>query len=254
MLKIMKKIALKLFGFYSVVSMFFACESSGDFSPNAGVGVGGSTATFTIVNGYLYVVNYSSLKTFNISNPQATSLVSEVQLNTTVETIFPLDNQLFIGTRTGMFIYSLEKPEKPAFVSMYSHVVSCDPVVADKKYAYVTLRSGTGCNRGANMLDIIDISDIKSPKIIKSYPMENPHGLGIDGNLLFITEGKGGLKVFDRSNPLDIKLLAHKKDINALDVIPMNKNLILTGTDGVVQYDYSDVNDIKVNSTIFKTQ
>ena len=60
-----------------------------------------------------------------------------------------------------MYIFNVASPENPQFVSVYSHVVSCDPVVAEGNYAYVTLRSGTNCNRGLNVLDVVDIKDFK---------------------------------------------------------------------------------------------
>ena len=55
-------------------------------------------------------------------------------------------NRLFIGSQTGMFIYNLSNPDNPVQDGQFNHVRSCDPVIADEKYAYVTLRSGS-CQR-----------------------------------------------------------------------------------------------------------
>ena len=81
--------------------------------------------------------------------------------------------------------------------------------------------------------------------------MENPHGLGIDNGKLFICEGKFGLKSFDANSSNDIKLQEHIKDVNAFDVIPLQGNLLLmVGSDGFYQYDYSDPKNLKLLSKI----
>lgn len=163
-----------------------------------------------------------------------------------METLFLLGQNMFVGTTTGMLIYDVSDPVKPVLVSQYDHITACDPVVADGDYAYVTLRTGTRCANGQNLLEVIDISSITSPYLVKSYPMYNPHGLGIDGNLLFICDGAAGLKIFDKSDPLDIinKKIAHYPDFLTFDVIPMKGILMLVGEDGIYQYNYSDPTNI----------
>ncbi|GAA4395851.1 hypothetical protein GCM10023187_03290 [Nibrella viscosa] len=217
-------------------------------SPGTGTGTGGSMARFTITGNHLYVVNNSSLVVYDIAQLNAPVNVNKISLNPGVETIFPFGNHLLIGTQQGMYIYNLNDPAKPTMTSRYDHIVSCDPVVAQGNYAYVTLRSGTNCRNGLNSLDVVDISNMAAPRLVKSYPMSNPHGLGIEGNLLFVTEGDFGLKVFDAVNPLDLKLMETFKDIRSFDVIPINKVLIVTGKDGIYQYSYSDPAKLKLLS------
>ena len=71
----------------------------------------------------------------------------------------------------------------------------------DDTLAYVTLRTGTNCGGNLNTLDVVNIKDINSPKLVMSYGLTNPHGLGKDGDLLFICDGTAGLKVYDASDP-----------------------------------------------------
>ena len=68
--------------------------------------------------------------------------------------------------------------------------------------------------------------------------MQSPHGLGVDGTLLFVTEGDAGLKVLDISNPLDAKVVQFFTDVRAFDVIPLNNTLLVTGKNGLFQYRY----------------
>ena len=82
--------------------------------------------------------------------------------------------------------------------------------------------------------------------------MPNPHGLGIDEEMLFICDGNDGLKAFAAGDVSKISdnMLAHYKDINATDVIPLGNVLMMIGEDGIFQYDYSDPKDIKLLSQI----
>jgi hypothetical protein len=82
--------------------------------------------------------------------------------------------------------------------------------------------------------------------------MTSPHGLGKDGDLLFICDGGAGLKVFDASDPKTIgsKLIYTYPDINAYDVIPIGGILVMIGDDGLYQYNYSDIKNIRLLSKI----
>jgi len=215
-------------------------------------GQGGSMARFTIFSDYMYAVHNNSLKVFNIGSTPGIIKEQEIALDRVVETIYPLDSKLFLGTTTGMLIYGLEDPSLPVYISVFEHINSCDPVVVEGNYAYVTLRSGNACNNFANQLDVVDISSIANPFLVKSYPFFNPHGLGIDNHILFICDGEAGLKVYDATDPMEINThqLAHFDDIKTFDVIPYNGVLMLIGTDGLFQYDYSDLNDLTLLSQI----
>jgi hypothetical protein len=98
----------------------------------------------------------------------------------------------------------------------------------------------------------VDISDPLRPFLKVSYGMQSPYGLGIDGNMLFVCDD--GLKIFDASDPLQIgaRQLNYFSGINGFDVIPYNNILILIGSDGLYQYDYSDIQNIKLISTLKK--
>jgi len=217
-------------------------------------GVGGSMARFAITDDYLYAVNTSSIQVFDISQPASPVRGANIPTNWGTETIFPYQDKLFLGTSTGMLIYDNSQPRQPKFVSSISHFFGCDPVVVEGNYAYVTIRNGSECRTGNNInqLEVIDISTIQNPKRVKTYPMQNPHGLGIDRGTLFLCEGDYGLKAFDAQNVLTIdqNKLAHFKDIHAFDVIPLGTTLLAVGNDGLYQYNYTDPKNIKFLSKI----
>lgn len=210
---------------------------------SSGAGTGGSMARFMLNDDFLYLIAHPwMLKTVDAEKADKMSVVDSVNVPRTMETLFKLEDKLFIGTTTGMLIYDISNATRPRQISSYDHITACDPVVVDGQYAYVTLRTGTMCANGQNLLEVIDISSITNPYLVKSYPMFNPHGLGVDGNILFICDGKAGLKIYDKSDPLAIitNQIAHYPDFDTFDVIPMNGILMLIGAGGIYQYNYSD--------------
>jgi hypothetical protein len=208
-----------------------------------GTGIAGSMARFSIYENYLYLLNNSVLLVYDISSVSQPVYVTELNTFTVAETLFLYEDKLFMGTQTGMRVYSLSNPAAPVFISEFSHIESCDPVVVADGYAYVTLRSGNGCGSVTNQLDVVDIRVITSPQLVKTYPMTNPHGLGIqEDKSLFICDGEAGLKVYDATDPLriDEHLLYSFPEINAFDVIPLGNLIIMIGADGLYQYSFEE--------------
>ncbi|MEN1785550.1 MAG: hypothetical protein AAGF77_10455 [Bacteroidota bacterium] len=218
----------------------FAQTTDEAFSSDASTGQGGSLARFRIVGDYLYVAEWSSINVFDISDLDTPKVLDEVYTDWGIETIFSQGDLLFLGGMQGMYIYDIANPAKPEFVSDFEHGTACDPVVVDGDYAYVTLRGGNLCGAVESGLFIIDISDIKNPTLEVMYPMEDPYGLGVKGDQLFICDGNAGLKVYDKSNVPNLPQLNHFADIVTYDVIPLAQNLLMIGEGVLYQYEYLD--------------
>lgn len=215
--------------------------------------MGGSMARFALYQDFLYILsNQNSLVSYDISTPSDPLKRDVSNMGWGMETLFPYKDKLFVGASAGMFIYDLKNPSKPTYVTQFRHAQACDPVVVENDIAYVTLRDGTRCNGFANQLDIVDVKDITNPQLLKSYPMHNPHGLGIDNSTLFLCDGSAGLKVFDATDIYKItdNQLGHYTGMETYDVIPYRNNLILTSKNGIYQYDYTDPKNLKLLSKI----
>ncbi len=238
-------------GFNADVSVL----SSNSSGAGGGTGIGGSMARFTIVNDYLYVVDDFNLNVFDLTQPTTPTQASTVNIGWGIETIFPYEDKLFIGSNSGMFIFDNSNPTMPSMLASFAHATACDPVVVKDNFAYVTLRDGTNCEGFNNQLDLVDISNITNPFLVKSFPMDNPHGLSIKNNSLFLCEGSFGLKSFDITDPatLNQHLLDHEKGLHAFDAIalPGGANLLLViGDDGFYQYNFDDPANLKLMSKI----
>ena len=240
-------------------AVFFDASSTlnGSFSGGAPTqqGIGGSMARFTLYAGHLYVVDESRLRVFTLDDATAPELTSEQHVGWRIETIIPSGENLFIGGQNGMHIYSATNPGNPTHLGTFAHANACDPVFVKEPYAYVTLRNGTDCETFTNQLDLVDITDLTNPTLERSFDMENPHGLSIDGETLFVCEGEGGLKAFDISEPetLAQRLLDRVNHGHSADVILLpgaRKLALVIGEDGFRQYDYADRENLRLLSTI----
>ena len=232
---------------------FSSVLSNSDFnnsSSSGSTGIGGSTARFTIVGDYLYTVDHSSLTSYEIESNEIVK-ANVNNLGWGIETIFPFKGKLFIGSNSGMFIYSLDDPASPYRLSSFEHARACDPVVANDTHAFVTLRNGSECQGFINQLDVIDITSLTNPKLVKSFPMTNPHGLTLNGKYLYLSEGNYGLKVLDIDNPASVKEISFDTEIASTDLIYLGDNHLLSiGKDGLTQYDVTDPNNLRQLSHI----
>jgi hypothetical protein len=238
--------------YYNKAEDVFFVSSGGAIPTTQAIGIGGSLARFIIFGDYFYGLNETTMQVVDITNPVAPVIGSKLELNRMVETVFIDSSYLFVGTQTGMLIYNLVQPSSPSFITQYDHFQSCDPVVVQDNYAYITMRAGNNCGNFQNAMDVVDLHSISNPQLVKTYPMTEPYGLGIDNKKLFVCDGSAGLKVYDASDPLHIDehLVSTFTGLFATDVIPYNNVLIMIAADGIYQYDYTDLSNLVLLSKI----
>jgi len=227
--------------FLACIGLLWACDIYTTDSSGNSTGKGGSMARFVCKGGNLYVLSSHTLSAYDISDSSKIQLKSRISVGGTMETLFPTDSLLFMGSTSGMYIYNLKNPSAPKFVSEYTHFTSCDPVVVQGQYAYVTLRSNAdswSCSRNVNELQVIDIKNINNPIEKAKYPMTNPKGLAIDGQHLFICDGMD-LVVMDAEDPLMMTELKRiTLDGMPYDLIAKNGLLTVSYSAGIKQYAY----------------
>lgn len=247
-MKIIKEINKYLLIMATMALMASGCGSDSSsevaFSDNGGntTGQGGSLARFTIMGDTLYTARHaaqSTIRAYSISNPATIQEVGSYPQNfVELETLFPLPSRNFLlsGSTTGMLIF------KPTFqglveIGRFTHARSCDPVVANDEYAFVTLRDGRVCNQGLNQLDVLDIRNPQNVMLIKTELLNRPKGLALDGNVLFVCE-EDKLSVFNVTDPANL-FRVQSIDIVADDVIARNGILMVMSRIGISQYTYN---------------
>ena len=234
---------MKLFAIICLVVFgiaFYSCEKTSESKSANSTGVGGSLAKFTIVGNYLYAVSSHYLYTVDISNAANPVKVDESALNFDMETIYPYKNYLFIGSRTGLYIYSLDNPSRPVLKGEAKHGRSCDPVIANYSVSYSTLKGNSICGPAESGLYIYNVKDSNNPELKKTIPIIEPIGLGMADSALYVSCASEGLKVYsiaDAFNPVERETIS---GYHFIDLIPYNNLLIGWVSNGIVLYDISN--------------
>ena len=86
-------------------------------------------ARFKIIVAFLYVVDYSNINIFDISNLQQPKVIEDVQVAWDIETIFNQGEVLFIVVDRECIFYEIKNPAKPKFISEFRYCTACDPVI-----------------------------------------------------------------------------------------------------------------------------
>ncbi len=246
------KYIYQIIGLLFIASFFVQCSLESDVGLPSVAGVSGSLAAMTIVGDFLYVLDNQSIKTFNLANPaEPVQVGNDIELDAVIETMFPYNGMLFIGSQTGFFIFDITIPSAPQLLAEHEHFFGCDPVVANDSIAFVTVRTIEGCRdlEEFNRLLIVDVSDPTQPNTIDEFNLNSPAGLGLDGNHLFVTDGDEGIQVFDVSDPHNATIIGNIP-VNAFDVIPLDGLLIAVGLENLHQFDYTDIGEITQLSSL----
>jgi len=235
----MKKINRKIIGGILIMcclGLTFGC-SSGDS------GSAGSMSRFTIVDDTMYsIVGMSDLQILDISEPALPKPTSRMAIDWGIETLFASGDKLFVGANTGVYILDIDIRQSPVYLSKFDHADACDPVVVAGDYAYVTLRSeNVVCNNASNQLDIVNVSDPENPSLSNTILMQNPKGLGVDQDVLFVCDGIAGLKIFNIIDPEQPQLIDTEFGIDCYDIILKDNVLIVSDVNGIIQFDYSSL-------------
>ena len=228
--------------------LFFGCSTDQNNNETSD-GQGGSLAIFALKGNYLYGVDNSKLNVFSLLNPSAPVSVNEVEVGFNIETLFSFENYLFIGSRNGMFIYSIENPENPVLLSQAQHFTACDPVVANATHAFVTLHSGTFCGNNLNVLQVYNTTDVNNPILIHSRNLTYPKGLSLYNNYLLVCDDV--IKIFDIQNPAE-PVLVNTINKECFDIIINNNTLYAIGNFGLYRYELNpnNINDIQYKSEV----
>lgn len=242
-----KSIPLTIWSLFVVVLIaFFSCtkESAGNEAASAD-GAGGSTARFTIAGDFLYVVDHHQLFSIQISDPHAPLLKTKTDVGMNIETIFPYQGNLFIGSSSSMYIYSLADPARPQRMAKadYSISMACDPVYVKDSVAYAALRvqlTGPCASRGSlggSVLQVYNIKRVDQPVLVTVRDLVSPQGLGVKDDALYVCERENGLRIFDVSDPLNPVEDNQLTGETFYDVIPYGNILICQVAGGFRLYD-----------------
>lgn len=232
---------------YAVMDGGVGIAASEDDVPS-NTSTAGSMTRFLPIDGYLYTINFNELVLFQLASDYKPNPWIQLDTQTQAETLFQLNDLLFVGSVNGMLMYDVEDASDPTYINRIEHMRSCDPVVADFEYAYVTLRGGTNCFTDVNELQIIDIQTPENLQVVSRKSMFNPHGLAIYGNHLLICDGSAGIKVLDVANKTQPEIVTNYPIGFAYDVIIDYPTAMVVGEEMLFQYDVTNLPELTLLS------
>jgi hypothetical protein len=200
---------------------------------------GSSFATFAVIDDYLYYLDQHNLVTADISTPEDPQIISRTHVGWDVETLYPTDDLLFVGGELGMYIYDRSDPSAPIIIGGVRHFRACDPVVVADKTAYVTLRGGGACGGARDVLLCVDVTNPADPDVIGEKAMMTPHGLAVNGSLLYVSNGGAGFELVDVSQPSKPFAVDAWPERATRDFIWAGSTLYTLGPDNLLIYDVS---------------
>jgi hypothetical protein len=214
----------------------------------------GTVNRIAYLNEHVYLISRTNMNVYR-DNGQF-ELVSQSSVGWEMETIYPLENKLYVGSRSAMTVFNAADPDFPSHEAEYWHETSCDPVMpVTSRTAYLTLRSGEfgDCPGDINALHVLDINGNGWIDQLHEIEMKSPFGMTIIGDELFVGEGDAGFKVFDISDVRNPVLSRTIKSVEAYDIIahPTNANMILiAGPAGFSQFQVGNDFELQLLSTI----
>lgn len=230
------------------VFILFSCSGDSTSDLKSGDGQGGSIAIFVLKGNYLYTVDNNKLNVFSLLDINTPVKVNAVLIGFDIETLFSFGENLYIGSRNGMFIYSIVNPENPTKLSQVQHFTACDPVVANATHSFVTLHSNTTCGNNINVLEIFDTSNPQLPILKHRRNLSYPKGLSLYNNYLFVCDDV--IKVFNIQNPAEPVLVKSISNV-CFDLIIRNNEMYAIGNQGVYRYTLDPTN---IDNITFRSQ
>lgn len=214
----------------------------------------GSINRITISNDHVYVVSNNNMIILDDHN-FGNSITRIENIKEEMETVFPFEDKLFVGSKTSMSIFDISNSSHPNEIYDFEHARSCDPVFPHKNVAYVTLRTAdfSQCPGNKNVLLVVDINDLSNPTQVAEIQLPSPYGMSVIQDLLFVGNGLNGLVVFDISDAQNPKLVKEYKDLEAYDIIadPNDSNyLFIAGANGMNQYHLRNDLSLELTSSI----
>ena len=233
---------------YDMYSIGVAVKDSEDMSTEDGgsgqVSTAGSMTRFLPIDQFLYTISFNELVLFELTSSHQPLRWGKLDTETWAETLFRLNDILYVGSTNGMLMYDVTDAGNPTYINRIEHFRSCDPVVADEAYAYVTLRGGTNCWTDLNELQIIDIQDPQNLSVVGRHILYNPHGLAVIGDHLIVCDGTAGVKVVDIADRMAPTILGTYPIDFAYDVIVSYPTALVVGEQVMYQYDISSLPEL----------
>ncbi len=177
----------------------------GATTTQGGTGGAGSLSQMMVYGKTLYVLSGAEgnqngiLTTFDLSDRKNPRIRQVIQLNNGPEALQRHDNLLLIAGRDGVVTASLGIESRPRLLGEFRQncPVNRDPIVVQGSIGYRTIIVQGRRINCTSRLEVLDLSQPHQPMLRATYPIQNPRGLSVLGDRLFVADEYQGVLVFD---------------------------------------------------------
>lgn len=210
---------------------------------------------FTYQN-FIYEVDARSLTTYDYSQPDHPVEVQRMVLASKVQNA-RLSDQFFVFTFSNeLQIFQISTSGIPTTKSItdlaafQKEIDACDQVIAQDGFLYVSPQTADRATICFGLQDstirVYDMADPLRPVLTDSEILSEPGDMMIDEALLFVADGPQGIKVYDRTDPRNLILIADIREQIVVSLKATDGVLTVLGREDVRTYDYSDPSDISL--------
>ena len=245
-----------------IALLCFACSKDASSSLESNPGKSGSITRFAVYQDYMYVLNLNEVQTYDIKQKEHPVLVHRMATDYGLETITVYEGSIFLGSTTSLYILDISNPAAPVILSQSDRITDigfsgCDPVAVKGNYAYATIKvieNVCGTISSESALVVYNIQNKSAPKVVGTYGLNMPNGLGYKDNYLFVCdEGSDQLLVFDITDPTQVVLTTYSVSItDPYDLIVDGQKMIVSSKTDSHIFDISDITRIRKLGQISK--
>lgn len=224
---------------------------------NIGNSTAGWAAYLQIVGSTAFIANWErGLTAVNITNPAAPAVLSSLAL-TNAAVLFVEGNYAYVGLEDdnalgGLAIINITNPRSMTVVSTLATGGAAGGIAKVGNYVYLSHRA---LETGFTGLKVIDVSNVNSPRVVKTLNRTSMEEIKIVGTTAYIAAGAQGLEIFDVTDPANpvslslTQLAATASYTISVDVV--EKYAFVTDYDGAKLY-VLDVSN-KARPTVART-
>lgn len=158
----------------------------------------------TVSGNYAYAINTNGLNIVNITNPSSPIITGSYSPSyySVASSVAVSGDYVYLGVFNGFDILDITNPSSPRNVGEYRYLTSpgtYGDVNVEGNYVYLSL----SYYNGIADLQIVDISDSSSPKLVGSYTDHSDrdmHDVAVLGNYAYLLTGNKGLVILDVTN------------------------------------------------------
>lgn len=209
--------------------------------PNDSVGpAGGAAARYLVTGRYMFTVNGTLLKTFDLSKAGKPSLVNSVNMSGPIVSLNAYkDSLLFIGYKGRMEVYRIVFGKAPEYISFMDDANPYDPLCFNNRYIYASAKALSGSSAAPfPRILIYDMKKFNEPCTEYRDYIKGAGSIVYDGGHIFLAENDTLAEFIPGAgNTLSLK---REYAMNVQEMYAGSGSLLIKDLQGFTNYEHNN--------------